>query len=256
MLIKAVIVDDEPLAISRILKLLKNDDEIVTVAECKNAHDAINIINAKRPDLVFLDIQMPDLDGFSVITKLDPAHLPFFVFVTAFDQYALKAFDVHAIDYLLKPFDNERFYESVNRIKSQIKLKRTSSLKQNITGLNSEYQCDHQACSNSFSVKIKGVTKAINAENIYWVKAYGNYVRIHIASGKFMYRATMDSIEAKLKLDRFFRIHRSYIINPLYLESITYLRNNEYKFIMKNGKELISGRAYKENVERYLKDVY
>lgn len=109
MLIRAVIVDDEPLARSRIINLIKNDDEIIIVAECKNGNEAIKIISSKKPDLVFLDIQMPDLDGFSVITKLDPSHLPFFVFVTAFDQYALKAFDVQAIDYLLKPFDNERF---------------------------------------------------------------------------------------------------------------------------------------------------
>lgn len=148
------------------------------------------------------------------------------------------------------------FYESVRRIKSQIKLKRTSSLNQKLTDLMNEYQYDHQGYSDSFPVKIKGVTKFINSEEIYWFKACGNYVSIQVISDNFMYRATMDSIEAKLKPDSFLRIHRSYIINPLYLESVNYLTNNEYKFMMKNGKVLVSGRAYKENIEQYLRDLY
>ena len=252
MQIRTVIVDDEPLARSRILNRLKAHEEIKVIGECRNGKEAVRFINLKKPDLIFLDIQMPDMDGFAVISKLNLDYKPFIIFATAYDQYALKAFDVHAIDYLLKPFDNDRFLEALTRAKSQINLQKSSSFNDKLLRLIKEYQQDHHTYMSAFVVKKDGRKIHIDVDNIWWIEATGNYLTLHMAERQILYRGTMNDIEANLDPQQFLRIHRSFMINLLYTEDIRYLHSNEYKITLKNDQELVSGRSYKEKIVGYL----
>ncbi len=252
MQIRTVVVDDEPLARSRIMNRLKEHEEIKLIGECRNGKEAVRFINDKKPALIFLDIQMPDMDGFAVISKLNLEYDPFIIFATAYDQYALKAFDVHAIDYLLKPFDNERFNEALARAKTQIKLQKSSYFNEKLLGLIKEYQQDYGDYKSAFTIKKDGRKIKIDVEHIFWLEATGNYITLHLAERKFLYRGTMNAIEADLNPQFFLRIHRSFIVNTLFVEKIRYISGNEYKVVLKNGQELISGRSYKEKIVAYL----
>ena len=139
-LIRVVVVDDEPLARSRIVKLLQKESDIQIVGECKNGQEATSVINSKEPDLIFLDIQMPDMNGFQVFSKINPQYRPIVIFITAYDQYALKAFDIHAVDYLLKPFDNERFREALEIARKQIKMTLASDFNKKLLRLLKDFQ--------------------------------------------------------------------------------------------------------------------
>lgn len=252
MSIRTVIVDDEPLARSRIIKLLGAHPDIQLVGQCKNGAEAITLINKKRPELIFLDIQIPDMDGFSVISKLDLKYEPFIIFATAYDRYALRAFDVHAIDYLLKPFDKDRFNESIDKAKNQIKFKKLSDFNRKLMHLLNDFQQDQSRYMEVFSIKEDGRTLSIPADEIYWIAATGNYVTLNLESSKHLYRETLNALELKLNPEHFLRIHRSYLVNVLYIKNIRYQNNNQYKITLQNKIELISSRSFKKKIMAYL----
>ena len=252
--IRTIVVDDEPLARLRITNLLAQYGYVQTIGECKNGREAIKAIQSYKPDLVFLDIQMPDLNGFDVLSDAIFEPLPFIIFVTAYDQYALKAFDVHAVDYLLKPFDDERFEAALEQAKKQIFLKEKAFLHQKMVHLLETYRHRHNDNLTAIEIKEKGRSKLINVEDVYSFEAQGNYLKIYLFNKSHLYRETLQSIQNQINSYIFLRIHRSLLINTNYLEKIKYLSNHQYLFILKNGQKLTSSRSYRDNVVNYLEE--
>lgn len=253
-MIAALIVDDERLARSRVAKLLASHDDIRVVGECRNGGEAVEFINSRKPDLIFLDVQMPDLDGFDVLARADLKYHPFVIFATAYDKYALRAFDVRAIDYLLKPFDQERFDASVMRAKEQIRLQRTAELSAKLIDLIKEHGEKTDIEPAVIDVESRGRQIRIDPVDIEWIRADGNYVTI-CANGKtYLHRATLTSMEQILDPARFLRIHRQHLVGVAHTQRVRYLnRNNEYEFIMRSGETLVSGRSYKTRVREFLR---
>lgn len=253
MKLRCIIVDDEYLARQRILKLLEGHEDITVVAECKNGRDAIAKIKLKEPDFIFLDIQMPDLDGFSVLNKLDK--IPYVIFTTAYDSFALKAFEINAVDYLLKPFDEDRMDTSLKRMKAIKEQEKAIGLKDKLTDLLTTLKSeDSSGFRTYFEIKKNGRLLKVLTENIMYIQSEGNYLELYTEKTKFLFRATMNSIEKELSKHQFIRIHRSLLINKFYIDSCFYLGNSEYKVHLKTGLSLLSGRAFKENITSYLED--
>ncbi|MEQ8423773.1 MAG: LytTR family DNA-binding domain-containing protein [Cyclobacteriaceae bacterium] len=253
-MIRAVIIDDEFLARQRILNLLKSYPDIKSIGEGSNGIQGVSLINTKEPDLVFLDIQMPDMDGFSVIKQIQTQNQPCIVFTTAFDSYAIKAFNVHALDYLLKPFDEVRFAESMNKVKTYFNTKQSAEFNDKLLGLIKEYQKPENSFLSSFDIKDRGNEIQIDADDIYHLEANGNYINLHTKGKIYLYRATMNFVSKKLDPTLFIRVHRSLILNKRYIERCHYLNNNEYEFLTKSGAKLISGRSFKDDIVRYLNE--
>ncbi len=240
--IHAVIVEDEPLGRDVIRELLRTDSDVNVVAECSNGRDAIAVIESQRPELVFLDVRMPEIDGFDVLSGLNTDRLPVVVFVTAYDEYAVRAFEVNAVDYLLKPFDRERFYRAVARAKAQVRRNEEESIGERILSLLERRHLER------FVVKSRGRILFIKSREVDWIEAEGNYARLHVQKESHLIRNTIGSLETQLDPERFVRIHRSQIVN---MDRICELRpwwHGEYRVILKDGTELTLSRSYRERV--------
>lgn len=250
--IKTLVVDDEPLARARICKLLATFDYISLLGECRNGKEALRQIVDYRPDLVFLDIQMPDFNGFEVLSRMDKSQLPFIIFVTAYDQYALKAFDVHAVDYLLKPYDNDRFGRALEHARVQIHTKDQAALHSRMLNVLQEFE--HQQLSDDLKLEIRdrGKTQVVNLLDIQCVEAQGNYLQLFLADNQqYLLRQTLQDFEEKTHGHAFLRIHRSMLINTNYLTGKRYDGNGQYHFSLRNGKQVQSSRGFREDIERF-----
>lgn len=250
--IRTIIVDDEPLARARIRNLLKQIDYISIIGEGKNGREAKRLLEEYAPDLAFLDIQMPDFNGFDALSQSEVHSLPFIIFVTAYDQYALRAFDVHAVDYLLKPFDDERFMQAVEHARKQIQLNENALLHHKIVRLLEEHQHRQAEELTALEIRDKGRTTLVKVEDIYWLEAEGNYLKVHLAAQSYLIRQTLLLLETQLNAAQFLRIHRSIIINTNYISKIKYEGNNQYRFFLKNEVSLLSSRSYKPTIIEYL----
>ncbi len=244
--IRTIIVDDEVLARKRIRNLLKEDAEVAVIAECINGKQALAAILARKPELIFLDIQMPDLDGFGVLNKLPLQDRPFIIFVTAHNHFALKAFEYHALDYLLKPFRNQRFAESLAYAKNHLRQRSKAQFSDKLLDFIQEEQSATPA--TTIEVKVHNSRLALKAQDICFVRADGNYVRIYVEDDYYLQRLTLQEIEQNLDPQQFIRVHRSIIVNRFFVEAIDYIGNNEYQVRMQNGHEFTSGRHYKEKL--------
>lgn len=254
--IRTIIVDDEPAARLRIARLLEQDPSIEVVSECRNGQEALNCIAKCRPDLLFLDVQMPGMSGFEVLEHVH-AHnghvpVPFVVFVTAFDQYALKAFDVNAVDYLLKPYDDERFFASLDKAKRFIDMRTNDRLTGKLMDLMREHMHANSTHIGTFTIKDKGREFKVKAEDILYLRAEGNYLCLQLRDRHHLYRMTMNAVESELDPARFLRIHRSYIVNMAHVRNARYSGNNEFIFSMANNERIVSGRSYKEQIAKVL----
>ncbi len=250
--IKTIIIDDEPLARSRIRKLLLQAEEISLVAECKNGKEAIQQIKAQEPDLIFLDIQMPDFNGFEVVKSIKNFQ-PFIIFVTAFDEYALKAFDVKATDYLLKPYDNERFFEALDFAKKQIYIQDKMVVHQKMVGILDEHLALQNTPYKPLVMKDRIENISIRPDQIYRIEADGNYVKIYTVSKRYLYRSTLHELFNELPDTLFMRIHRSILINIKMVDRVIYKSNNQFVFQLKNGESVLSSRGFKSEIKEYLK---
>lgn len=250
--IRTILVDDEPLARARIRKLLEQVPYVTIIGEGKNGREARRLIADYAPDLAFLDIQMPDFNGFEVLNKREIENLPFIIFVTAYDQYALRAFDVHAVDYLLKPFDDERFMQALEQARKQIQLEENALLHHQMVQLLETHQHQQTETLTAFEIKEKGKTIWVNIEDIYWLEAEGNYLKIHLAQQVHPIRQTLQQVEEQLNPQQFLRIHRSFIVNKNYIYRIRYQGNNQYQVLLKNENTLLSSRSYKAVILAYL----
>lgn len=245
-----MIVDDEPPARSLVRRLLAPREEIEIVAECENGAEAIAAIRAHAPELVFLDVQMPEVDGFGVIEALANERLPHIIFVTAYDQYAVRAFEAQALDYLLKPFDRERLEQSLNRALRQIRNEQTGDATGRILALLTE-QRREAACADRFVIKEEGRVFFLKADDIEWIEAEGNYVILHTSQQRHLFREAISHLETRLDPRRFQRIGRSAIVNLDCVRELQPWFRGDYKVILRNGTELKLSHRYRDNLNRH-----
>jgi two-component system, LytTR family, response regulator len=264
--IRTLIVDDEPAARAGMRHLLARDPEITVAGECASGGQAVTTIREATPDLVFLDVQMPELDGFAVLRAVGPERAPAVVFVTAYDQYALRAFDVHAIDYLLKPFTDERFREALERAKRQVRQGRLGELSERLAALLEHFGAESATPGHSpgaplpgrspylarLVVKSAGKVTLLPVHEIEWIDAEGDYVRIHVGKAWHLLRETMKNLEARLDPSRFVRIHRSTIVNLERIKELEPFFRGEYVVVLHNGTTLKLSRGYRDNLESRL----
>ncbi len=249
--IRTVLADDEPLARERLGTLLRSEPDVEVVAECADGARTIAAIQQLGPDLVFLDVQMPGSDGFDVIQAVRPDRMPIVVFVTAYDKYALRAFDVHALDYLLKPFDRDRFQKALQRAREQMEGQQTGDLGRRLLALVHDLKPDQQRLDR-LVVKAGGRVFFLRTDEIDWIEAAGNYVRLHLGNDSHLFRETMNALEAKLDAQRFFRIHRSRIVNIERIQELQPWFNGEYAVILRDGTRLTLSRGYREKLQERL----
>ena len=249
--IRAVVVDDEPLARRRIRRMLAHDTEIDIVGDCGNGKDAIATIRNLNPNLLFLDVQMPEIDGFDVLESIDPKQMPLVIFITAYDQYALRAFEVSAVDYLVKPFDRARFEKALQRAKSRLAPERGNDFSQQTLALLEELK----ARSNHIErlvIKAGGRAFFLKTEEIDWIEAEGKYVRLHVGKESYLLREAIGSLEAQLDPKKFPRIHRSSIVNIDRVRELQPWFHNEYRVILKDGTELMLSRSCRKKLSEFL----
>ncbi|MCI0485840.1 MAG: LytTR family DNA-binding domain-containing protein [Blastocatellia bacterium] len=247
LLTRVLIVDDEPLARRRIRKLLSNDPEIEVIGDCGNGREAVKAISEQSPDLVFLDVQMPEMDGFAILESLPPEQVPFVVFVTAHDQYALRAFDVYALDYLLKPFDRRRFDKALQRAKAQIRKERGSDLGRRTIALLEELRAK-SSHEERVVIKAGGRVFFLKAEDIDWIEAEGKYVRLHVGSKSYLLREAISAMEAQLDSKKFLRIHRSTIVHIDRIRELQPWFHGEYRVILNDGTQLVLSRGCRKKL--------
>lgn len=247
-LIRALVVDDEPLAREMIREMLEGDSEVEIVAECANGREAVEAINSLRPDLVFLDIQMPEVGGFEVLESFERESTPYIIFVTAYDQYAVRAFEVHAFDYLLKPFDRERFDAAWQRVKEQIKLDQSGEREQHILALLEELKTGPRHLER-LVIKNGGRVFFLNVDDVHCIESEGNYVRVYDNQKAYLLRETISSLEEQLDPRQFRRIHRSAIVKIDKIKEMQPWFHGEYRVIMENGKQLTLSRNYRSNFQ-------
>jgi two-component system, LytTR family, response regulator len=249
--IRVLIVDDEPLARHRIREMLKGDREIEIIGEARNGSEAIEAIAARSPDLVFLDVQMPDMDGFEVLKALDPKSVPLIIFVTAYDQHALRAFDVHAVDYLMKPFDRKRFAKALNHAKLQMKLTKQPDTAR-IMKLLEELKAGSRYLER-FAIKNGETVLFIRAEDVDSISAEGNYVRLHVSNSSYLLRDTLNNVESQIDPRLFVRIHRSTIVNMNRVKELQTWARGEYRVVLHSGASHTLSRGYREHFDNFIK---
>ena len=248
---RVLVADDEPLARERLRMLLRSEPGLELVAECQNGSEAIDAIQELQPDLVFLDIQMPGATGFEVIEAVGAARMPPVVFVTAYDQYALRAFDVRALDYLLKPFDRERFQQAISRVRQRVHRDAPGDLERRLLALVQDLKhTPHKV--DRFVVKSGGRVYFVRTEEIDWVESAGNYVKLHVGNETHLLRETMTAIEGQLDAEMFFRIHRCHIVNIERVRELQPSFNGEYVVFLRTGARLTLSRGYREKVQQRL----
>lgn len=246
--IRMLIVDDEPLAREKIRAFVAGDAELEIIGECTNGSEALAALQTHAPDLLLLDVQMPEAGGFEVLEALQGTRLPLVIFVTAYHQYAVRAFEVHAFDYLLKPFDRERFTAAITRAKAQIRSDQNGHLDQRILALLEEIKAKPKYLERLI-VKSGGRVFFLDTNEIDWIEAEGNYVNVHTAKKSYLLRETISSLELRLDPRRLIRIHRSTIVNLSRIQELQTWTHGEYHVILYNGTQLTLSRNYRDNLQ-------
>ncbi len=244
---RTLIVDDEELARERLRQLLGNQPEIELVGECADGLEAVAAIKEHSPDLVFLDIQMPELDGFAVLEAVNVEPMPVIVFVTAYDKFALRAFEVHAVDYLLKPFDRERFESALRRALEQVRHREDATRSEAQAAVLTEMQAPAKPLER-VAIKSGGRIVVVKTADIAWIESAHNYVEIHDDKQAHLLRESISSIETRLPSDKFVRISRSVIVNVDRVKELELLFHGEYTVTLQNGQRLTLSRRYRHKL--------
>ncbi|MBA4138241.1 MAG: DNA-binding response regulator [Opitutus sp.] len=277
--IRTLVIDDEPAARRGVTMLLERDPDIVVAGEASSGKEAVRKILAEKPDLIFLDVQMPELNGFKVIEALGGQHMPAVIFVTAYDQHALQAFEVNAVDYLLKPFEDDRFWAAVRRAKAEIVRRQTDALSNKLSHLLTYLQTNGAPGSGKDAVaspapapaappappsdaitrerillKSGGEIYFLKAEEIDWIEAEGDYMKFHAGGRVHLLRETMGNLEERLDPKRFIRIHRSTIVNIDRVKKLSPSFAGEYAVILHDGTKLRLSRGYHERLQELMRN--
>jgi two-component system, LytTR family, response regulator len=256
--IQTLIVDDEPMARRTLRELLQDDPDVEIIGECGDGLEAVAFIDKQPPDLLFLDIQMPGLNGFEALAHTEPGRIPAIIFVTAYDQYALKAFEVHALDYLLKPFNDRRFSEALRQAKSHIELKEINQISRSLlnllgTQVGSETPvAAPQTYLTRFMIKTDGRVVFVKASEVDWIAADDYFIKLHVRGRTHLLRMSLNELEEKLDPKAFLRIHRSSIVNFDSVRELQQTPSGEYVVVLKNGTELKLSRGRRERLEQLL----
>jgi two-component system LytT family response regulator len=243
--VRVVVADDEPLVRRGLRAFIGGQPGLSLVGEARNGSEAVDIIRVEHPDLVFLDVQMPELDGFGVLEALEGEPMPVVVFVTAYDEYAIRAFDVHAVDYLLKPFDEDRFRVALGRARSRLGERRAHTLDERLEAVLSELRAREQY-ADRLLVKNDGRVTVVQVEDVDWIVAADNYARVHTARGRYLVREPIKTLERKLNPRQFARVHRSAIVNLARVRELQPLFGGEYVIILSTGAKLTLSRGYRD----------
>jgi two-component system, LytTR family, response regulator len=249
--IRVLLVDDEPLAREMLREMLQSDQQVKIVGESVNGIEALEAIRAHSPDLLFLDVQMPELGGFEVLAALEKERIPHVIFVTAYDQYAVRAFEVNALDYLLKPFDQERFDISWQRAKTQIMRDRNGGMDHRILALLEELKAGSNYLER-LVIKSAGRIYFLETSEIDWIEAEGNYVSVHSGKKSHLLRETISSLESQLDPKKFVRIHRSSIVRLDRIHELQPWFHGEYRIILQDGTQLTLSRNHRDRLQEAL----
>jgi len=250
-----LLVDDEPLAREGLRMLLSRDPEVTAIHEAKDGREAVAMIRNTRPDLVLLDVQMPEMDGLAVVQEVGAERMPAVVFVTAHDQYAIQAFEINAIDYLLKPVTEERFAQALARAKLRIRLKPADEANRQILSL-LETIASPRRYLKRLAVRSEGKTLFVDVEDVDWIEAAENYVQLHTARSGHLLHVAMNTIEKSLDPEMFQRIHRSVIVNVRRIKELQPALHGEYVITLQNGVRLQSGRMYHERLKSLAENAF
>lgn len=248
--IRTVVADDESLARRKIKRLLRSESDIQVVAECTTGRETTAAVTAFRPDLLFLDIKMPDGDGFDVLRSISVESMPLVIFTTAYDKYAVNAFEMHAFDYLLKPFDHDRFRSAIQRSRLELSKWTNGEFIQRIMALLATNKSASAATQARFVVKSSGRVVFLDADDVDWIEAAANYVRFHVGGESYLMRENIGRVAAKLDPARFARIHRSAIVNVSRIKEVQPCNSGEYIVVLRGGKELSCSRGYRPAIQQ------
>jgi len=253
--LRVLIVDDEPLARTRLRELLDDDPAVAIVAECGNGRDAVTAIQHEGPDVVLLDIQMPEMDGFAVVRAVGAEHMPAVVFVTASDAHAVRAFEVHAVDYVLKPVDRERFAEAMRRAKERATS--PGDLRARLTALVADVSSAARTVPAQSRMAIRtvrgnGRVLFIRTGDIDWCEAMDNHLRLHVGKETYVIRETLTNLEQRLPTGAFLRVHRSSLVNVDRIREIQPWFGGDYVLILTDGTKVTTGRRYRTAVQTFL----
>jgi two-component system LytT family response regulator len=248
--LRVLIVDDEPLSRQRLRALLEAEPDIVVIGECTDGASAVAALREAGPDLVFLDVCMPELDGFGVLEAMGKERPPGVIFVTAYDKYALRAFEVHALDYLLKPFDRERFQKALERARAQITAAQTAEVSEQLRALLEESRPGRKYLER---IVIRSASRVffLRVEEIDWIEAAANYLRLHVGKEAHLLRETMNGLEARLDPEKFLRIHRSTIVNIERIQELQPWFHGDYVVLLRDGNKLTLSRSYRQKLQEW-----
>jgi two-component system, LytTR family, response regulator len=253
--IRTVIADDEPLARKKLRLLLGSEPGVQVVAECQDGHETIGAVHAHKPDLLLIDIRMPDADGFEVLGKLPADEMPVVVFTTAYDQFAVRAFEARATDYLLKPFERERLHQAIERARAELLKSHNRDLTARILDLlaaSAEPKTDPRQIDDRMVIRAGGKVVFLDLAEVDWIEAAANYVKLNVGKDSYLLREGIGRVSERLDPDRFVRIHRSVIVNVRKIKELQPCDSGEYIAVLRNGKELSCSRGYRAELQRLI----
>jgi two-component system LytT family response regulator len=249
--VRALIVDDEPIAREYLRSMLQHEPDLEIVGECRNGHEALTVLERGGVDLVFLDVQMPDLNGFDVLERLDRSRMPRVVFVTAYDEFAVRAFEVHALDYLLKPFDDQRLRETLSRVRSHFSQEDRHEITNRFDQFLKQLATARRPLDR-IAIKDGDATTVLRVGEVDWIESESNYVRLHVGDRSYLSRTTLSGLEEKLDPFRFIRIHRTAIVNVDRIRKLTPRGRGDLRITLTDGTQLSLSRRYRDRLERVL----
>jgi two-component system LytT family response regulator len=257
MKIRALIVEDEPLAMRYLRSLLVGESDLEIIGECEGGLDAVRAILEHKPDLVFLDVQIPELDGFGVLgeVRASGVRLPAVIFVTAHDQHALRAFEVHAIDYVLKPYGHERLFEAIEKARQLIRRREIDELSSKVHTLLDEVRSTRREYAERLTVRERGRVVFVAVGDVVWVGAESNRLTLHTAKGKHLLNGTLQWLEGRLDPRRFVRINRSALVSVHHIRELQPWFHGEYKVILADGTALTLTRTYRSRLPSLLDEL-
>ena len=253
--IRTIIADDETLARRKLRALLSLESGVNVVAECRDGKQTVAAVETHEPDLLVLDIQMPDLDGFQVLEQIPALRMPIVVFATAYDQYAIRAFEAHALDYLLKPFDQKRLHHALGRVKDELLRSHEHGIRARILDLLREAKPDSQELRR-LVIRTSGRVVFLDLKEVDWIEAAANYVKLHVGANSYLFREGIGHIAARLNPLQFVRIHRSFIVNVSRIRELQPCDSGEYIAVLKDGKELSCSRGCRPHLLKLIESSF